>query len=442
VPELGRRPTPAAPSDLATRALQGVLALLVWTGLAYVSHTPPIPAWVEPLAPLPSLVLIVNALGPHPWGALLLHGRKPRVPWAAAIIALAAILLLLQLADAQPETDQSVLLTCASRSLLSGANPYLLYEPQCTAQLRYQGLNLTPIATGPFAHLRQVPSPRRELVAELRDRRTGGHGGFIPYGYPPDASLLLLPVAFSPWLGIWGFVMALCIVLLLLIWGPGARPPGWRALLALQLLALGIMASAFTLGWDPEYVSYLLLALAFARIDRARVSSLALAAAVCTNQLTWVAVPIYLAITLRDGHRASRMGWLVGGLVVGIVPWWVWDHALLSELLHVLTLPYFPGGQSLGALFPAPTHTVLFLIGFLGAIGICTLVAWRSRSWRWAMAGAVWGSFILSPRGFGYYFLPMFWLSPAILLGAWRLERPPLLSPASEAPTAPGLHPV
>ncbi|MGH7643505.1 MAG: hypothetical protein ACRENX_10960 [Candidatus Dormibacteria bacterium] len=413
----------AGSTKLEERSLQVILALLLWTGIAYLSHTPPMPAWVEPLAPLPSLLLVTDALGPRPLGARFLRLHRSRRRWAAALILLASGLLLFQLTEAQPETDQAVLLKCASRSLLSNSDPYLLYEPQCAAEVGYRGVNLTPIATGPFAHLHRVPSPYQQRVAELRDQHSGGHGGFIPYGYPPDASLLLLPVAFGPWLAVWGYVMALCIVLLFCIWGRAPRPPGWVFLLALQVLSLSIMASAFTLGWDPEYLSYLLLALAFARIDQPRVSSLALAAAVCTNQLTWVALPIYLAITLRESDWRPRLSWLLGGLIVGVVPWWIWDHALPSEIAHVLTLPYFPGGQSIGALSSSPAHTVLYLLGLLAGIAACTVIAWRYGSWRWAMAGVVWGSFILSPRGFGYYFLPMFWLSPAILLGAWRLGR-------------------
>jgi hypothetical protein len=423
-----------APTDFRARAWQGIVALLLWTCIAYVSRTPPLPAWVEPLAPLPPLVLVANGLGPRPWGARLLGVHGLRWPWAAAVIVPAAVMLVSALTLSQPQSDQPLTLTCASRSLLHGADPYRTYEPQCTEMLGYRGSSLTPIATGPFAHLTHAPTPLQERVTVLQDLRTGGHGGFPPYGYPPDATLLLLPVATAGWVTIWCYVMALCILLLAAILGRGPRPPGWLTLVAYQLLSLGIMASAFNLGWDPEYLSYLLLGLAFARISQPRLSSLALAAAVCTNQLPWVALPIYLAVTCREGSFRQRVAWLAGGVAVGVIPWWAWDHELPAELLHFLTLPYFRGFQSIGALSSSATPSVLYLLGFAGAIALCTLVAWRFPSWRWAMSGVVWGSFILSSRGLGYYYLPMFWLSPAILLGAWRLEQSRPQSKAAATP--------
>ena len=45
--------------------------------------------------------------------------------------------------------------------------------------------------------------------------------------------------------------------------------------------------------------------------------------------------------------------------------------------------------------------------------------------WRHAgsVAGVIWVTFTLSDRGLEYYFMPMFWLSPAVIIGAWRLDR-------------------
>lgn len=429
----------AWPTDhLSARAWQGILALLVWVAIAVKA---PAPAWLAPLLPLPALAVTANALGPRPWLAKLHWGvsvRSHRTLVAAALV-LAGVELAIGLAAGQPGVDQPLTVTCAGRSLLQGHDPYLTYEPQCAAELRYRVANLTAVGTGPFAHLRHPPTPEQIAALESHDQRTGGHAGFPAFGYPPAASLLALPVAFAGWTAIWFWVMALCLLLLAGSW-VGSRPMGWAVLLAWQALGLGALAFTFNLGWDPELISYLLLALAFARIDRVRLSALALAAAICTNQLCWIAAPIYLAIVLRESEPRRRIGWLVGGVAAGILPWWAWDHSLPLELLRFLELPYFPGGDSLGALGTSPVgHAWPYLLGILAWIAGCAVIAWRSPRWRWAMVALVWGSVILSDRALDFYFLPMFWLSPAALLGAGRLAaaRNRLTAPLVVGPVVP-----
>ncbi|MGC2191998.1 MAG: hypothetical protein WA751_06665 [Candidatus Dormiibacterota bacterium] len=322
-----------------------------------------------------------------------------------------------------PTVDEPVFITCAGRSLLQGRDPYLTYEPQCDAELRDRSPDLTAIATGPFASLRHSPTPAQIGAAELRDQLTGGHQGFASLANPPDAALLVLPVAFSGWTAIWFWVMVLFLLLLAASWG-GGRPRGWPTLLAWQLLTFGALAFAFSLGWDPEYISYLLLALAFARIDQQRVSALALAAAVCTNQLCWIAAPVYLAIVLREAGARRRLSWLAGGVAVALLPWLAWNRAIPGEVLSFLTLRYFPGGDTLGALASSPVaHAWPYLLGMAIWVGGCTFVAWRYPEWRWAMVAVVYGAFIMSEIALENYFLPMFWLSPAVLLGAWRLAQ-------------------
>jgi hypothetical protein len=182
------------------------------------------------------------------------------------------------------------------------------------------------------------------------------------------------------------------------------------------------MATAFNLGWDPEYLSYLLLALALARFRQPAVSAIALAAAITTNELTWVAVPIYLVLTLQENERWRRLLWLGVGLAIGILPWWLWDHALPTELLKFFRIPLFPGGQSIGALGVFPVHSIIYLVGMFLWVAACSWIAWKYPRWRWAMVAAVWGCAALSSLGQGYYFLPLFWLSPAVLWGAWQLH--------------------
>lgn len=229
-------------------------------------------------------------------------------------------------------------------------------------------------------------------------------------------------------ISIW--VAAISTLLLLAIWG---RRLGETALIcAWQLSAFALLW--FLYRWNPEDLSYLLLALAFARIDKARVSSLAMAAAVCTNPLSWPAAAVYIAIDARLPERRRRWWWLGGGVALGILPWMIWDHDLLAQLWRFLNLREFPFGPSLGDLarLPASSHLV-YTGGLLVGIAMCTFVAWRWPAWRWSLAVVVYGSFMLSWRGLADYYMPILWLSPAVLVGACRLSAKLGSSPPSSA---------
>lgn len=413
---------------LSPRGWQGIAALLVWLAIGEVVTVGVIrfslPDWFIPLEPIPSLILVTNALGPRPWGERVqvrISGGGQRLV-LLAVALLGAAQLCLAFTSTQFLTDQPLTITCAARSLLHGDNPYTLYEPQCAADLDSTSGYLTALKSGPFAGFRQPPPPALMRRVEVRDQRDGTTAGFPPYGYPPDATLLVLPVAFQGWTAIWIWVMVVCLALMATAWW-GNRPRGWQTLLAWQVFALGTLSYTFSLGWDPELISYLLLALAFARLPQRRVSAVAMAAALCTNQLTWVVLPVYLAIVVREPGFRERLCWLAGAAVVGVVPWWIWDHALFSELLHFLTLPYFPEGSSLAIAFPLTTPwSHLYMVAPVLALLVCAVVALRYPRWRWAMAVAVWGSLIVSTRGFDYYLAAAFWLGPVVLLGAWRLS--------------------
>ena len=372
---------------------------------------------------MPSAVLVANAMGPRPWLSRLNWTPSRRTYWVvvAALVAPSATALAVAAQATQPTVDQVMTITCAARSLRHGSAPYLLYEPQCAAELNYRGSALTPLESGPFAALHQRPTAREIRAAEVHDQLSGSHAGFPPFGYPPDAILLLLPVAFSNWSAIWLWVACVWIALMLAIWS-GSGPPGRALLVAWQIAAFAVLS--LVLQWDPEYISYLLLAVAFARIENWRVSAVAMAAAIGTNQLSWIVLPVYLAIIARErGHR-SRVSWLVASIAVAFGPWWAWDHNLPNQLLSFLRLPYFPGGTSLGYLAHLPLHsTTGYLFGLAAGVAGLTAVAWRCPRSRWAVAGVIWVSFVLSDRGIAYYFMPMFWLSPAVILGAWRLHQ-------------------
>ena len=381
-----------------------------------------LPTFLAILTPIPVVLLSADTLSPRPI-VYRLH-FYPHRRWSSRILMFAILLLpivggFMALASPRPQTDQPVVLTCAARDILHGVVPYTTYEPQCYLKTKYPALNGTPIATGPFANLTHYPSLSQVTSLLRHDERTGSHAGFPAFGYPPDAALLLLPVAFDGWLAVAAWTALLCLLLLAMIWWQPT--PGKMLLITWQTLALSLSLIAF--GWNPEYISYLLLALSFAIISHRRLSSVAMAAAACTNPLTWPVVPIYLAITHAQSDWRARWTWLFGSAIVGLAPWWIWDHSLPIQIWRFLTMPAFPIGAALGQLahLPVANHHI-YLAAFIAVIGIATVIAWFSERWRWFMAIAVYLAFIVSWRGPVYYYFPAFWLAPAILVGVCRLQ--------------------
>ena len=195
-----------------------------------------------------------------------------------------------------------------------------------------------------------------------------------PTGCHRSKALAIFPVAFGTWFEISLWVAALSALLMAAIW---ARARPWSPpALAWQVAGLALLWASFR--WNPEDIAYLLLALSFARIDRPRVSAVAMAAAICSNPLSWITVPVYLAILAREPGFCTRVVWLSGGVLIGVLPWLIWDHALLGELWRFIALPLFPFGASLATLVPPPNHFHwLFTLGLLVGMASCALVAWR-----------------------------------------------------------------
>lgn len=406
---------------LEARAWQGLAAIALWCVISVGAAHIAIPGWVAPLILLPSLAISLDTLGPRPlfvrW-----HLRMPKKSssvLATTVLGIGLAVAFLTLSAPTPTTDQPYIITCAARDLWHGVDPYNTFEPQCIARLRPATNAVTPLEQGPFARLHQYPSSSQLAVALARDQRDNSHAGFAAYGLPPEAALAIFPVAFGTWFEISLWVAALSALLMAAIW---ARARPWSPpALAWQVAGLALLWASFR--WNPEDIAYLLLALSFARIDRPRVSAVAMAAAICSNPLSWITVPVYLAILAREPGFRTRVVWLSGGVLIGVLPWLIWDHALLGELWRFIALPLFPFGASVATLVPPPNHFHwLFTLGLLVGMASCALVAWRWPRWRWSMAVVVYGSFVLSWQAPLFYVLPILWLSPAVALGACRLE--------------------
>jgi hypothetical protein len=409
-------------TNLRTRAWQGIFATALWVILTVGVWPISLPLWLAIWYPLPVLLLAADALGPSPVFVRL--GLRPT--WRPFLLVEVLILTLAVLAGISavvsptPRSDQPLTLACAARDLLHGHDPYATFEPQCLNALDYRGVSLTPLRSGPFAHSITGPSSSTLAAVAKREESRGTHAGFPAFGYPPEAILTLLPVAYDSWTAVALWVALLCALLLLAIYLPRPRAP--TSVIVWQLAALALVW--FPFGWNPELVGYLLIGVSFSLIHLRRISSVALGLAVLTTPMGWVAAPIHLALSWGDPHHWRRYAAFLATLLVGALPWWIWDHALPVQLWRFITLPEFPTGAAVGMLVSSQsTLKPLLLVAFLLAIAACAYVAVKLPQWGWAMAALVWGAFLVSWRAPLYYYDAAFWLSPAVLAGWIRVQR-------------------
>jgi hypothetical protein len=188
-------------------------------------------------------------------------------------------------------------------------------------------------------------------------------------------------------------------------------------------------------GWNPELIGYLLLAASFALIHLRRLGSILLGLAVLTTPMAWIVAPIHVAMTWNEDRRWDRARWLLGTLVVGFVPWWIWDHRLPVELWHFVTLPEFPIGAALGLVLSGHSRLKpLLTFSLLVVVMACAGTALKYPRWRWGMPTLVWAAFLVSWRAPLYYYDAAFWLSPAVVAGWLRHRDQHSTSPASIPP--------
>lgn len=416
----GRRAASWPRATMQARYLEGLLGIVVWFLWTRVAGLLVAPAVVYFLVLAVAVLLSADAVAERP-----LFSRLQVRPSTRRVIAVASgfILVLFGFAAVSavmspiPNIDPPVTLLCAAQNLRQGVVPYTTYEPQCYRQVGYKLLNATPLEAGPFAHDAHYPSTSAQLRVLRRDQQCGTNGGFPAFGYPPDAALLLLPVAFTSWTVVSLWVAIVCGVLLVLIWWVAV--PDRALLLSWQLAGLGL--PVLGIGWNPELISYLLLALAFAISMWPRRSAVALAAAVCTNPLAWVAAPVYFAIMSRYPEFWRRLAWVSAAVAAGLLPWLFWDHRLVVQMWRFVAMPEFPVGVAIGifAHLPARSHS-LYLAGFIAAVVGAALCAWRFKQWRWSFAVAVYLAFMVSWRAPVYYYFAAFWLAPAVFAGRCR----------------------
>lgn len=404
---------------MEARALQGLIAVAIWLPVLILYRVLGSPAALRLVIPLPSLILVADALGPRPclvrWGSR--RWRRAGYLCAAGLSGIALAGIIAAFTSPLPTTDQPATLLCGSRDLLRGRIPYLTYEPQCFRQLHDSSLAVTPLDAGPFANSGHPPS--LSLIRDVlrRDQRTDTHAGFPAFGYPPDAALLTIPVAFSGWMAMTAWVLGVSSLLFLTLW---ARPTAARPLLmAWQFTAVALLLISFK--GNPEDLSYLLLALALAYLDSPRISAVLMAAAICTNPLSWPIAPVYCAIVLHEPARGRRLRWLAASIFIGTAPWLIWDHQLLTQLWRFATMPVFPAGSALGSYLPlSGVFRAICTLAFATVALTIAYAGWRWPRWRWSATALVWVAFLLAWKGPEYYFLPALWLGPSVVTAAYR----------------------
>ena len=413
-------------THLRERAIGPLAAMVAYYGGLAVLDTTHGPLWIAPLLVVAAASLVGLAFLPHTPLAHIRWSRRYEWTVFVALITLAAWFALPSVVSPAVRSDQGPSIECAARSLLNGTDPWRESEVRCIASLSLHTADLTPLRTGPFAH-QAYPSKTQILRVERRDLAANSSAGFPLYGYPPLAAVWVLPVAHAS-LKITDWYIT---GLLLLILGAGWRRHLSRALipLAVQLLALSIFVSGF--NGDPEILGYAALISAYLWLDRPRASAIWFSIAVLSNPLCWIALPGWLSIVVRQPDRGHRLAWLVASGVALFLPWLAWDHLLFAQLWRFVTLPEFPLGLSLAALtvYPYPPAQ-LFLALFGAVLLVFVAVGWRHPSLQWLAAAIVWTAFVVSWRGNGYYFLPLFWLSPAILVGWETLSKSLVSIPA------------
>lgn len=405
---------------MQARYFEGLLGIVVWFLWTRVVGFLVAPAAAYFLVLGVAVLLSADAISERPLLSRL--QVRPTTRWvvgvtSGVIVVLFGVAAVSAVLSPLPNIDPPVTLLCAAQNLRQGVVPYTTYEPQCYRQVGYKLLNATPLEAGPFANDAHYPSTSVQLRVLRRDQQLGANAGFPAFGYPPDAALLLVPVAFTSWTFVSLWVAVVCGVLLVVMWRPAV--PNKTLLVSWQLAGLVFPVLGF--GWNPELISYLLLALAFAISTCPRRSAIALAAAVCTNPLTWIAAPVYLAIMSRYPEFRRRLAWVSGGIAAGLLPWLLWDHRLVEQIWRFVVMPEFPVGVAIGIFAHLPAHShLLYLVGFTAAVIGVALCAWRFERWRWSCAIVVYLALMVSWRALVYYYFAAFWLAPAVLAGWCR----------------------
>ena len=236
-------------------------------------------------------------------------------------------------------------------------------------------------------------------------------------GYPPLSFLAILPAAAAGFTAVTIWVVALVLLTLYLL----ARRDWKAAPWSLATTGLAFAWFILTSEGNPEILTFCALIIAVAYMDRPILSAALLGAAMCANELAWLVAPIYLIIGLRLPTTRTRMLTLLITVVAVIGGWMLWDHHFLSEEWAFIVQPLYPLGTGLVTLLPASrVGSALFDVTFVLGLSAAYVLAWRRPDLAWAMLGVCWVCFWLSWRSMTPYYLPMLWLTPAVLVARDR----------------------
>jgi hypothetical protein len=315
--------------------------------------------------------------------------------------------------------DQYLTTLCAALDTLHGQDPYQTGEPQC---LRETGVgidaNVTPVRTAPF-NPATYPTNAQMKAAERTDLADGTSAGFPHLGYPPLSFLAILPVAKLGFGAVTWWVLLLVLLTLALVAKRDLRQAPWH----LASMALGFAWFIFAFQGDPEILAFCALILAVVYLDRPVLSAILLALALCDNELTWFALPVYLIIAARlHGFRPRALA-LALTIAVVIGGWTMHDPAYIAEQWAFVSLPLYPLGIGLIDLLPATRlGSVPFDAAFVLTLMAGYALAWRRPQLSWMVLAVCWVAFWMAWRNITPYYLPMLWLAPAVALANSRIR--------------------
>jgi hypothetical protein len=374
------------------------------------------------LAPIVAAVIIGNACGPRPWLTRLHWHLRQRDAVACMLAGLAVLGLAMgkALTDPRPTSgDQFTTTLCAALDTLHGQNPYHTGEPQCLLETGVGiDASVTPLRTAPFNPAIYPTSAQME-AAESTDLADGSSAGFPHLGYPPLSFIAILPVAQLGFGAVTWWVSLLVLLTLALVTRRDPRNAPWH----LASMALGFSWFIFAFQGDPEILAFCALILAIAYLDRPLLSAVLLGLALCDNELTWFALPVYLIIAARLPGLRPRLIALAATLAIVIGGWTLYDPGYIGEQWAFIIQPLYPLGIGLIDLLPAARlgsvpFDLVFVLTLMGGYAL----AWRRPEWSWAVLAVCWVAFWMAWRNITPYYLPMLWLAPVVALARNRVS--------------------
>ncbi len=282
--------------------------------------------------------------------------------------------------------DTTAVTVCAAQDMLRGQNPYQTPELACLHRLGLSPMLSTPLARGPFVHLRRYPT-RAQILGAARQAVRGSSAAraFLAHAeYPPLAPVWILPVAWTAqrWRVLWTVG---ALLLFLIVIGREAGPY-WPAGVLIMLLQFGAGSVVnYVMIGGAEVYAYLLAGLAMIWIRHPRRSAVCMVLAVGSNQLAWFLVPGYVILAWGQGRLRQRLAAGTAATLLAVVPLLLIYRGAATASLGLMFSPEFALGLGLVVLRQAGylPHLSERLLNGTAAVAMVGGAAWGALSTRW-----------------------------------------------------------